>query len=312
MSTPSGFRYKRIDSQIRGVVVDLEGIFFDHGLHTMQEAMKQAFQAKGIEIDAETMRTTTPDTHPKDATLKVGLLRALAEKFNEKAARTSGSAQANGSTKTTTAANGERSPGAPSKQAHLSTAWLIPQLVQEFDAAYLKEGKSCKPIQRAVDTLKHLTESGVKLGMIADCTSEMMELYSVRAKYYGFLPDVFVSTSTCAPKAPQPWAIFACLKEMGVFPPSSVVRVTTTVEGVEEGLNAGCIVVGVARTGLYVSESSSVDLDAPIAKDVENRSREAAEQLWRAGAHHVIEGIWELPAALTELGTLKRLSHLQI
>lgn len=287
-----GLRYRRVDTEIRGVVLDLEGICFDHGFQTLQSAIKSAFSAKEIELDGESLRTTSSEAHLTDSSCKIGLIRALAKEM--------GKHVPNGDSPV---ANGKR----------LSTAWILPHLISEFEGAYLKGVKQCKPIHGAVDAVKDISGSGVKVGVIADCCEDAFEGYRVRSEYYGFKPTVLVSTAEIqAKKSPEPWSLFHCMQKMGTFPPSSVVRVTTSVNGVQEGINAGCFVVGISRTSRYVSECASADPDAPMSKETQKRVKEWEEKLYQAGAHFVIEGVWELPRVLNELKFCRKYAHLSM
>eukprot|EP00386_Alphamonas_edax_P012778 GDKI01039707.1.p1 GENE.GDKI01039707.1~~GDKI01039707.1.p1 ORF type:complete len:304 (+),score=110.16 GDKI01039707.1:84-995(+) len=292
MKYDNGFRFKRINTSIEGIVIDLEGVWFDHGLKTFAGAVKAAFQHKGVEVTDDEFRNTKGDLHATDATSKVAVLRELVFKHE-------GRIKENG------AANG----------SHVTAAaWVVPQMIPLMDKEYLARVKQCVPVQYSVEVLKGLREGGYKIAVIADCNQDALEGYKIRADFFseGFRPDAFFSSTEVSPKAPQPWTVFHAMQKIGVYPANRVVRVTATVNGVAEGLNAGCFVVGVSRTGRQVAEYGVSDVHAPVSKDVQLRIKQQTEALYAAGAHFVIEGIWELPSVLEEIKSCQRFAHISM
>jgi phosphonoacetaldehyde hydrolase len=87
---------------------------------------------------------------------------------------------------------------------------------------------------------------------------------------------------------------------LGVFPMQSMVKVGDTLPDVQEGINAGMWVVGVTLSGnlLGLSQAETQALSEP-EKMV--RRLEIEDKLYQAGAHTVIDGIWDLPQALDEI-----------
>lgn len=79
-----------------------------------------------------------------------------------------------------------------------------------------------------------------------------------------------------------------------------MVKVGDTLVDVEEGLNAGMWTVGVALTGnlLGLREEEVNALTDEGCQEVRER---IGALLYRAGAHYVIDGIWELPSVLAEV-----------
>jgi phosphonoacetaldehyde hydrolase len=94
--------------------------------------------------------------------------------------------------------------------------------------------------------------------------------------------------------------------ELGVYPPEAVVKVGDTLPDIEEGLNAGMWTIGLAKTGNEIGLNA-----AEIAKlapgELDNKLKRAYTRMAQAGAHYVVDGIWDVPAALDEIGArLKR------
>jgi phosphonoacetaldehyde hydrolase len=80
----------------------------------------------------------------------------------------------------------------------------------------------------------------------------------------------------------------------------SVVKVGDTLADIEEGLNAGAWTVGISLTsnllGLSEEELAALSDDEQLSAQ-----EKAEEQLYRAGAHYVIDGIWDLPDVVEEI-----------
>jgi phosphonoacetaldehyde hydrolase len=80
----------------------------------------------------------------------------------------------------------------------------------------------------------------------------------------------------------------------------AMVKVGDTLPDIEEGLNAGMWTVGISLTGnlLGMSEAEVAELSLERRTEVCDK---IGSQLYQAGAHIVIDGIWDLPDALDEI-----------
>ena len=88
--------------------------------------------------------------------------------------------------------------------------------------------------------------------------------------------------------------------QLGVYPMASMVKVGDTLIDIEEGLNAGMWTVGLSLTG-NLGGLNEAEIEA-LSSEERNEVRKRAEsQLYQAGAHAVIDGIWDLPVALDKI-----------
>jgi phosphonoacetaldehyde hydrolase len=126
---------------------------------------------------------------------------------------------------------------------------------------------------------------------------EAMEVVRQAAARQGYAPDFTVSANQVAAGRPAPWMIYRAMEATGVYPPHAVVTVGDTVPDVEAGLNAGVWTVGVAQAGNEVGLSEA-EFAALPAVEQESLRRQARATLAAAGAHYVIDGVWELPAVV--------------
>ena len=94
--------------------------------------------------------------------------------------------------------------------------------------------------------------------------------------------------------------MYKCFVDLGVYPPSAVIKVDDTEPGIAEGVSAGCLTVGVALSGNYVGMTPEQLSSAPPEKVAELRAA-ATEKLVAAGADHVIDTVADLPALVDRL-----------
>jgi len=111
----------------------------------------------------------------------------------------------------------------------------------------------------------------------------------------GFHPDCAVAGDDVEHGArPRPFMVYRNLDLLDVHPIQSVVKVDDTGSGVGEGLEAGCWAVGIARYSNYLNINSIREADEMSAAELEERLAFTREQLWRTGAHYVIDEPLEL------------------
>lgn len=151
-----------------------------------------------------------------------------------------------------------------------------------------------------LDTLKELRGRGVKIGSTTGYLSPMMAVLGPEAARRGYAPDYVVCPDQVPAGRPFPWMCYENAMQLGVYPNEAIVKVGDSLPDIEEGLNAGMWSVGVALTG------NLLGLRQPEVEALSNDERQAArmriaDQLYRAGAHDVIDGIWDLPLALARI-----------
>ena len=148
-------------------------------------------------------------------------------------------------------------------------------------------------IPGALDMVGTLRARGLKIGSTTGYNRPIMEVLAPIAAAGGYAPDNLVCAGDLAEGRPSPLMMYRTFADLGVWPPSTVVKVDDTGVGIAEGLNAGCWTVGVAVSGnalgLTLAEWNA--LDGPA----QGRGRaEAAASLRAAGAHYVIDSVAQL------------------
>ncbi len=155
-------------------------------------------------------------------------------------------------------------------------------------------------IPGVLETVAELRARGIRIGSTTGYTRDIMERLLPAAAVQGFTPDNLVCAGDLAEGRPSPLMMYRCFADLGVHPPSRVVKVDDTEPGIGEGIAAGCWTVGVTLSG-NLCGLSRVEL-AALAPARREALRAAAEQRLRAaGAHEVIDSVADLLPALGRL-----------
>jgi phosphonoacetaldehyde hydrolase len=162
------------------------------------------------------------------------------------------------------------------------------------------------PIPGLLDAVKEIHSNHIKIGSTTGYIRSMMDILAPEAKKRGYAPDCIVCPDEVPAGRPYPWMCYQNATQLGVYPMQAMVKVGDTVVDIEEGLNAGMWTVGLSLTG------NLLGLNEAESNSLTREEKEAARcriepQLYRAGAHFVIDGIWDLPHVLGEIEY--RLAH---
>ena len=155
-------------------------------------------------------------------------------------------------------------------------------------------------IPGTLEAVADFRRRGLKIGSTTGYTSEMMKILLAEAKARGYEPDSTVCATEVPAGRPEPWMCVQNAMNLRVYPFEACVKVDDTLPGVEEGLNAGMWTIGLARTGnelgLNAEEIAKLEPDTLAAK-----LDRAYGRMRQAGAHYVVDGIWDIPAVLDEI-----------
>lgn len=254
------------DGPLRGVVLDWAGTTVDYGSCAPAATFVEAFARHGVEI-------TTRDARAPMGMAKRAHIAAIAA--------TERVAQA-----------WNRKHSAPFAESDIDAIYETFLPLQE---ACIDRFSGVIP--GAVETVAELRSRGLKVGSSTGYTRPIMDRVMRSAKAQGFEVEAMVCATDFPQGRPLPWMIFENMRQLGVFPPASVVTVDDTVVGIEAAINAGTWAVGIGATGNLVGldrEAFETLRDAERAERVEAARRD----LMAAGAHCVIDSIGDLPRAL--------------
>jgi phosphonoacetaldehyde hydrolase len=161
-------------------------------------------------------------------------------------------------------------------------------------------GRYAALIPGTLQALADLRARGMKIGTTTGYTRAMVDVVLAEARLQGYAPDCTVAADEVPEGRPLPYACWKIAIELRVWPAEACVKFGDTVPDVEEGLNAGMWTVGLSLTGNEVGLSQQ-EVGSLSPEERQRRSRQAAEKLAAAGAHCVVEGIWDLPPVIDEL-----------
>ncbi len=157
-----------------------------------------------------------------------------------------------------------------------------------------------QPIPGLLEVADKLRARSIKIGSTTGYIRPMMNILAHEAKQKGYEPDCIVCPDEVPAGRPLPWMCYQNAIQLGVYPMHAMVKVGDTIPDIDEGLNAGMWTVGLSLTGnLLGLNEEEVGALSPAEKD--NACERIEAQLYQAGAHFVIDGIWDLPDVLDEI-----------
>jgi len=164
-----------------------------------------------------------------------------------------------------------------------------------------KVGEFSAPIEGAVQTLQWLRDQGLKVGSCSGYPREVLDQLLPQAAAAGIAPDhVVAGDELRAGGRPGPFMALANVLALGIGDVRACVKVDDTVPGIEEGLRAGMWTVGVSLSGNEVGYSLA-ELAQASPQEIEARVARAEAKLRKAGAHHVVRSVAELPEVLRQI-----------
>jgi phosphonoacetaldehyde hydrolase len=214
-----------------------------------------------------------------------------------------------------------RRPMGMAKRDHLRAMIEMPEIAQQWrqvygrvpasedvDGLYAKFlplqkeilASNCQLIRGCLEAVEKCRSMGIAIGTSTGYTQELMDVVVPLARAQGFVPDAIVCASDVSPGRPAPWMCFENARRLGIYPMEAMAKVDDTTVGIEAGLNAGMWTIGVARSGNLVGLSED-ELNRLTKDEQENRVGAARDELYRSGAHLVIDTIDDLPCALSDI-----------
>lgn len=157
-----------------------------------------------------------------------------------------------------------------------------------------------RPIPGLLDVVDDLRARSIKIGSTTGYTRAMMEVLAPEARRHGYEPDCIVCPDEVPAGRPYPWMCYLNAMQLAVYPMHAMVKVGDTLPDIEEGLNAGMWTVGVSLTGSLMGLSED-EVNILSAEEKVKACERIESQLYEAGAHFVIDGIWDLPKVLDEI-----------
>lgn len=257
-------------SQIKAVIFDWAGTMIDFGSFAPMAAFVEAFAAFNVSVSMDEARL--PMGLPKWKHIEAMMLApALAGRWQD--------------------VHGQR----PGKQEIDAVYRVFVPLNEKIVAKY------ATLVPGAHETLAYLASRGIKVGSTTGYTRSIMAHVLPVAARQGYAPENVVASDDLVEGRPGPLGIYKSMVDLGVYPPSALVKVDDTEPGIGEGVAAGCLTVGVTLSGNYVGKTPD-ELAAMSEDEIAALRAHAAARLLSAGADHVIDSVADLPELLERLG----------
>lgn len=156
------------------------------------------------------------------------------------------------------------------------------------------------PIPYAVPVIRHIRNSGIKVGVTTGFTMDVSTKISTYAAEKGLYIDACVgSDSVVNGSRPLPFMGWKCLDVLGIpdINTSVIVKIGDSDLDIKEGINIGCWTVGVYG---YSTHMNVEKLPTSYIELQKNRD-DAKYKLEAAGADYVIEDLRRLPDVINHI-----------
>ena len=255
---------------LKAILLDWAGTTMDYGCYAPAVVFTQVYERKGVPISIEEARLPM-GAHKKVHIRQISQIEAVNSRWQDVH---------------------KRKPNEEDIEAMFQE--FIPlQLSCLADYADLIPG--------TLDAVADFRARGLKVGSTTGYTGEMMALLQSEAKKRGYEPDATVCATDVPAGRPAPWMCIKNAMDMNIYPFESIVKVDDTLPGIEEGLNAGMWTIGLAKTGneIGLNEEEIRQLDSD---ELARKLARARNRMQQSGAHYVVDGIWDVPSVLDEIG----------
>ena len=156
------------------------------------------------------------------------------------------------------------------------------------------------------DCIDSLQSNNILLGCTTGFNYDNMNIIRTKLNENDIYLDSYVS-STCINNTsrPYPHMIHKNMEQLNITDPKTVIKLDDTAVGIQEGINAECINVGVAKWSAYMNIYTIDDayyFHHQLHKEEMNeRLIQSRKVLQEAGADYVIDSLEELPSLIQNI-----------
>tara|TARA_Y100000817_G_C16710514_1_gene479022 strand:- start:12 stop:812 length:801 start_codon:yes stop_codon:yes gene_type:complete len=174
-----------------------------------------------------------------------------------------------------------------------------------FNDIQLEASKNIDIIPETNYAIQYLKSNSIRTGCTTGFNFENMMQVQQRLNKNSIYLDSYVS-STCLgkPSRPDPSMIYKNMNNLNIVNSKQVLKIDDTVVGIEEGKNAGCWTVGVAKWSTNMKVKSIEESNSITEKEISDRLFEAHDILKKSGADFVIDDLNELPNIITLINNI--------
>ena len=171
----------------------------------------------------------------------------------------------------------------------------VETLYQEFTPLQVEEAQQLSDLIPGVgECFEALKSRGIAVGSSTGDPRVVADPTIAAAAEQGYRPEATVCADEVPAGRPAPWMILRNMEQLGVFPPSAVLKVGDTVPDIHAGINAGVTTIGITQTGSEVGLSQA-DWDQLDANAQQAAVARADQVLRDAGADDVLASVADLP-----------------
>ena len=264
---------RRYIGPVKGIILDWAGTVVDCGVYSPVVVFLEGFKEEGVPVTIDEARQPM-GTHKKVHLRKITEIPTVRERWFHHFKR-------------------------------FPTEDDVERMFRKFVPLQLSIiSRYSKMIPGAVDVIDELQKKrNIKIGSTTGYTSQMMDILKVDAAEQGYVPDCIVTADQVPQARPFPYMVWSNAIQLDINPISAIVKVDDTVDGVLEGVTAGCWSVGIAKTGNYMglNEEELKDLEQRDPALFKRKLDQSYGILSNAGAHYVIDDINGLPRVIDDI-----------
>lgn len=263
------FYQRRYRGALKAIIFDWSGTTVDYGCVAPTVSVMTLIDREGIAITVEEARTPM-GTHKKDHIRQILQMPSVQKRWQEKFGETP-----------------------------------VEQDVERMFENFLPSLVACLPnyadlIPGTLETVADCRKRKMKIGSTTGYTQAMIKILSKEAKMRGYEPDTTVCADQVRAGRPEPWMCLQTAMNLGEYPLEAYVKVGDTLSDIQEGLNAGMWTIGLAKTGNEIGLNQE-EVDGLPPNELQIKLERAYQRLQSAGAHFVVDGIWDIPRILDEI-----------
>ena len=176
-----------------------------------------------------------------------------------------------------------------------------------FNDIQLEASKNIDIIPETNSAIKYLRSNRIRTACTTGFNFENMMQVQHRLNKNGIYLDSYVS-STCLgkPSRPDPSMIYKNMMNLNIVNSRQVLKIDDTVVGIEEGKNAGCWTLGVAKWSTNMKVKSIEEAISITDEEISDRLLESYDILTNSGADFVIDDLNELPNIINMINNIHK------
>jgi len=175
-------------------------------------------------------------------------------------------------------------------------------LFDEFDKTQYECSQNILDIiPETKECIHYLNFNYIKTGCTTGFNEENVKLIKNKLDQNYIFLDSYVPYTPNKPSRPYPHMIHENMKRMDLRDPGEIMKIDDSVSGLEEGNNAGCITVGVARWSINMNITTLKHSYEVTEIDIQEKLKHSRHVLKEGGADYVIDTLDELPRIIERI-----------